>query len=111
MSMPRLRRSTTCTPAAWSRCSNASMRVTRAGGEVGRAARVERQEIHQRAERCGEGGELIGQLGRIVPSPDQHVFERHPPAKLLQRAEDLRQPVLLFDRHQLEAQRRRRRVQ
>jgi hypothetical protein len=85
--------------------------LTRAGGEVGRASGVERQEIHQRAERCGEGGQLIGQFGCIVPSPDQHVFERHPPAKLLQRAEDFRQPVLLFDRHQLEPQRRRGRVQ
>ena len=82
-----------------------------ARGQTGGAARVQRQQVDERAERAGQLRQLVRLRERVVLPSDQHVLERHPAAELRQRLHHLGERVLLLDRHQLAAQPRRRGVQ
>ena len=66
------------------------------------AAGMKGQEVDQRGKGRGQGGELIGHFGRVIPPADQHVLERHSPAKLLQCVKYLGEAILFFDGHQFE---------
>ena len=108
--MPRLFRIATSTPWRRSSCAKSRMRVAWRRDEAARAARMQRNQIHERTTLAGELGESDRVLDRVVDAAEHHVLEGHAAIELLRRLDDVVERILHVHGHQLAAQRIARRV-
>ena len=102
--MPRLFRTATSTPCVAQLSRERANPIGRRRREAARAARMQRNQIHERATLPRERRELNRMLLGVVHAAEHHVLERHAPVEHLRRLDDVRQRILRVDRHQLATQ-------
>ena len=108
--MPRLFRTATSTPCVAKLFRENANAIGGRRREAARAARMQRNQIHERATLARQLRQLNRMLVAVVHAAEHDVLERHATIEHLGGFDHVGQRILRVDRHQLAAQRVVRRV-